>query len=598
MPLFTRSRQLPDTQQAAEENPTPDGSPDDAMDDVSDDTAGSGLRGWRDKYPAAAQGVAWATTGLAAFLVLFVLLLPNQLTLLTPGAFARIPAEALFGVALLLVLKPKARLVAAVVAGVVLGLLTLLKLLDMGFYSAFVRPFDLRLDWILLDDAVSFFSDSAGKNAAIAVVIAVVILAIALPVLTMLAVVRLSRLTVRYSAEATRTTFAVGTVWVACSALGVQFPGAQPVAATDAADLVHNRAVQVRAGIKEDRALAKEAADDKFRDTPADQLLTGLRGKDVIFAFVESYGRTALEHPETGQQVGAMLAAGDDRLRAAGFSSRSAFLTSPTVGGGSWLAHSTFASGLWLKNQQRYENITASDRLSLTGAFQRADAWRTVGIMPGVTRSWPEGRFYGFDKIYDSKHLGYQGPKFAWSPVPDQYSMAAFERLENSKPGRGPLMAEIILVSSHNPWAPLPRTIGWDEIGDGSVYDSIIKEGKSSKDVWKDPAKVRNEYRRSIEYSVGTLIDYVEKYGDDDTVLVFLGDHEPIPLVTENSPSRDVPISIVAHDPAVLDQIKGWKWQEGLKPSPTAPVLRMDKFRDRFLTAYGPQPGPAPAVKP
>ncbi|MFI9580627.1 sulfatase [Streptomyces sp. NPDC052236] len=598
MPLFTRSRQLPDTEQAAEENPTPDGSPDDATDDVSDDTAGSGRRGWRAKYPAAAQGVAWATTGLAALLVLFVLLLPNKLVLLTPDAFARIPVEAIFGVALLLVLKPKPRLVAAVAAGVGLGLLALLKLLDMGFYSAYVRPFDLRLDWILLDDAVSFFSDSAGRNAAIAVVIGVVVLAIALPLLTTLAVVRLSRLMARYSAEAAPATLVVGTVWVACSALGVQSLGTQPVASTDAADLVHNRAIQVRAGIKEDRALAKEAAVDAFGDTPADQLLTGLRGKDVIFAFVESYGRTALESPEMGPQVGAMLASGNDRLEAAGFSSRSAFLTSPTVGGGSWLAHSTLASGLWLKNQQRYENVTASDRLSLTGAFQRADAWRTVGIMPGVTRAWPEGKFYGFDKIYNSKQLGYQGPKFAWSPVPDQYSMAAFERLENSKPGRGPLMAEIILVTSHNPWAPLPKTIGWDEIGDGSVYDSIIEEGESTAEVWKDPAKVRNEYRRSIEYSVGTLIDYVEKYGNDDTVLVFLGDHEPVPLVTENSPSRDVPISIVAHDPAVLDQIKGWKWEEGLKPSPTAPVLRMDKFRDRFLTAYGPQSGPAPAIKP
>jgi hypothetical protein len=36
----------------------------------------------------------------------------------------------------------------------------------------------------------------------------------------------------------------------------------------------------------------------------------------------------------------------------------------------------------------------------------------------------------------------------------------------------------------------------------------------------------------------------------------------------------------------VLDAAAGWGWGSGLLPSPTAPVLRMDRFRDRFLTAY------------
>jgi len=46
---------------------------------------------------------------------------------------------------------------------------------------------------------------------------------------------------------------------------------------------------------------------------------------------------------------------------------------------------------------------------------------------------------------------------------------------------------------------------------------------------------------------------------------------------------------MVAHDPAVLDRISGWGWQKGLRPGPKAPVWRMNTFRDRFLTAYGPR---------
>jgi hypothetical protein len=49
---------------------------------------------------------------------------------------------------------------------------------------------------------------------------------------------------------------------------------------------------------------------------------------------------------------------------------------------------------------------------------------------------------------------------------------------------------------------------------------------------------------------------------------------------------HDVPITIVAKDPKVLDRISGWGWQDGLHPGAQAPVWKMDAFRDRFLTAY------------
>src|SRR5690606_33542939 len=105
--------------------------------------------------------------------------------------------------------------------------------------------------------------------------------------------------------------------------------------------------------------------------------------------------------------------------RAAGYASRSAFLTSPTAGGGSWLAHATFFSGLWIDNQERYGSLLTSDRLTLINAFRCAN-WRTVGVQPGTAQSWPEGEaFYGYDRIYTAEDLGYHGPQFGWSSMPD-----------------------------------------------------------------------------------------------------------------------------------------------------------------------------------
>lgn len=54
--------------------------------------------------------------------------------------------------------------------------------------------------------------------------------------------------------------------------------------------------------------------------------------------------------------------------------------------------------------------------------------------------------------------------------------------------------------------------------------------------------------------------------GDDKLVLIFVGDHQPAPVVSGDNPSRDVPISILTHDHAVLDRIAAWNWQVGLRP--------------------------------
>jgi hypothetical protein len=525
------------------------------------------------------------TTALAGLLVLVALVAPNQIGRLTPGAFLRIPVEGLLGVTLLLVLSGRARSIVAVLVGVGLGLLTILKIVDMGFYAVLARPFDLVLDWSLLGDAMGFLTASMSRTGAIGAVVAVELLAIAVLTLTTLSVLRLTRLAARHKDTTARAVAVLAVAWAACAMLGAQIVPGVPVASGSAADLVYHRALDVRAGLHDQQAFAAEAGVDAFRDTPGKDLLSALRGKDVIVAFVESYGRSAVEDPEYAAQVGAALDAGNRRLRAAGFASQSAFLTSPTAGGGSWLAHATFLSGVWISNQQRFRTLVSSDRLTLSSAFRRAN-WQTAVVMPGTTRAWPEGAFFGFDRIYAARDLGYSGPNFPMATMPDQYTLSAFQRLEHEMPDRPPLMAQIELTTSHAPWAPVPRLIGWDQIGDGSVFGPMAREGDQPADVYRNPARIRAAYTRSIEYSLNTLISYVETYGNDDLVLVFLGDHQPAPIITGEDASRDVPITIVARDRAVLDRISGWGWQDGLKPGPQAPVWRMSAFRDRFLTAF------------
>ncbi|MFF3408488.1 sulfatase-like hydrolase/transferase [Streptomyces sp. NPDC002742] len=579
--------------------------PDPAVGDVDGDGAVDGeeppgdeppvrgrWRGWRDRYPVAARTLAWATTLAAVALVLFALLMPTQSDKFRAAAFVRLPVEAIFGAALLIVLPRKPRIAVAVFAGLGLGVMTVVNFLDIGFNEYLGRGFNLVLDWSLFSDAQGYLQDTFGAGGALGIAALAVALVLAILALMTMSVVRLGNLAARNTESATRTTLILAIAWVTCAALGVQYAAGVPIASEHTMQALQFKAQQVRQTLRDEAEFAKISKKDNFANTPPSQLLTDLRGKDMIITFIESYGRSAIEDPVMAPGVDATLTAENSKLTQAGFAAKSGWLTSATYGGSSWLGHSTFLSGLWISNQQRYRTVTAGKHLTLTEAFKKTGDYDTVGVMPGIQKAWPEQKYYGIDKLYDANHLGYKGPKFSWSTMPDQYALTAFERLVHSKKHDKPLMSTIILTSSHQPWAPIPKTVPQDQVGDGTIYDAIEKAGNKPADIITSSPKSKVEYGKSIQYSVTSLIDYLVRYGNKNTVLIFLGDHQPIARVSGANASRDVPVSIIAKDPKVLDKIADWGWTDGLQPEHNAPVWKMNAFRDRFLTAYGSTPHP------
>jgi hypothetical protein len=532
-------------------------------------------------------GIAGVLTFLALVAVWVALVAPDQLGRLTPAAFARLPLEGLVVIALALVLPAASRSLLACVVGPILGLLVIVKVLNMGFFEAFDRPFNPIADGTYTGIGIETLRDSIGRTEANLLVAGAAVLGVAVLVLTTLAVLRLTRVAAGHRRWSFQAVTALGVVWVLCWALGAQVVSYAPIASSSAAGLAFHEVRAVQEGVQDHAIFADDIRHDRFRDTPPNQLLTGLRGKDVLLVFVESYGRVALQDPSFSPRVVAALDRGTRRLRSAGFSSRSAFLTSSTFGGISWLAHSTTQSGVWVDTQLRYNQLVQTNRLTLSGAFKRA-GWRTVGDVPSNNRTWPQGTsFYHYDELYDRRNVGYRGPTFSYASMPDQYVLAALQRLELAKRHRAPVFAEVDLVSSHTPWTRIPKMIDWGDVGDGSIYRSMPVAQLSRAELFGDLKRVRAAYGQSIEYTMNALVSFVQHYGDDNLVLVVLGDHQPSKIITGENPSHDVPISVIAHDPAVLGKIAGWGWGDGLRPSPQAPVWRMDAFRNRFLSAFG-----------
>lgn len=536
---------------------------------------------WRDR-PVGVVRAPSAVVTVAAFVVVWLALVaPDRIDDVTPAAFARMPVELLVLVTLGAVLPRVMRRPVSVVLGVLLTLLLVVRALDLGFSTVLDRRFDLLNDSYYLGPALGVLRDSSGTAATVGVVVGVLVLLAVLLVLLSGAVTRVAATAARHR----RTSIPVVTALAMVGAFSAAAGAGLATSATSALAVEQVRTVGT--DLADRRVFAREIATD---EAPPAGLLDRLRGKDVLLVFVESYGRVAVQGTSYSPGVTAVLDRGTAQLRAAGYGARTGFLTSPTFGGVSWLAHSTLQSGLWVDSQQRYDQLLTTRRETLTSAFARA-GWRTVFDVPSVAKDWAEGRrFYGFDALYGAGDVGYRGPRFGYATMPDQYTLAALRDRELTPGARRPVMAEIDLVSSHTPWTPLPRLVDWSAVGDGSVFDQMAKQGPSAAEVLADPVKVRAAYGASVQYTWQALVSWLVHYPDPNLVLVVLGDHQPHSYVTGAHPGHDVPISVIAHDPAVLASIDDWGWADGLRPPPDAPVWRMDTFRNRFLAAFSDDP--------
>jgi phosphatidylglycerophosphate synthase len=536
--------------------------------------------------PRTRRALRLAITVLSVVLVWGLLVAPDRILELTPAAFARIPVEGLVLVAIALVLPAWPRRIVAAIAGILFCLLTLVKILNAAFYLEIGRAFNPVFGWLDIPPAIGVVRDTIGStrtNIALAALwLGLILLFGAIIAATM----HITTVAARHRRDAVRGLAALTAVWALCAGLSVQLVQGSPVASASAAGLVVAQVRSTQAALRDQRRFEQALhRPDPEASIPASDLLTGLRGKDVIIDFVESYGQAAVQGSSFSRGVDAVLRRSTASLASAGWSARSAWITSPGFGGISQLAHSTLQSGLWVNTELRYADLVASRRFTLSDAFGKA-GWRTVSDSPEDDPVWPPGtRFYHYDKLYNRFNVGYHGPAFSYASMPDQYTYAELQRNELG-PGHKPVMAEIDTVSSHYPWAPLPAMVPWNKVGNGSIFDRMPARSESPLTVWRNASTVRQFFGRSIQYSLNALTSWVTELHDPNLVLILLGDEQPGSPITGAGASHKVPISIIAHDPSVFRQIASWHWQDGLLPGNSAPLELMDAFRNQFLGAF------------
>ncbi len=487
------------------------------------------------------------------------------------GAFALLP-------------RGRASVVAAGATAALVILFSVVGLGDTAMRMSLRRPLNLYLDFWLLGAARNLLVGVLGPALALLAGLAVVavIASLALGLAYLLVSIRVGR-----SVLSTRIGVLALVAFVSAGLTVERVPALAPHVDLPTVRLVRDQARRFAETRRERVEFADALAlyPGSYEDVP--ELLARLSGRDVILGFVESYGLTALHDPRYSPVVGPRLDDMERRVAEAGLHLASGRLVAASQGGLSWLGHGSLLSGLWLGNQLRYDMMLASGRETLIDDFRRA-GYRTVALMPAITMPWPEGERLGYDEIYAFRDIEYAGPPLNWVTMPDQFTWSFFqERIREA--GSGPLFAELGLISSHAPWTPiLPVLEDWDGIGDGAVFSRFEGAGERPEELWKDADRVRQHYARSVEYALHAMTAYAERYVDDRTLLIVMGDHQPAPLITGEGAVWDVPVHVISGDPALLEPFLAWGFEEGAwpDPDPELATLGMDHFRDWFVKAF------------
>lgn len=312
-----------------------------------------------------------------------------------------------------------------------------------------------------------------------------------------------------------------------------------------------------------DALLGREAATFAARPV-VEPDIAALKGSDVFVLFLESYGEVAYRLPEMAASVRARADQAGRALRAAGWHVVSGYFTSPTFGGGSWLAHSSFLSGVVVSHNRDYQLLLSSRRETFVRSFAQA-GYRTVALMPGLKLAWPEGQFYGYDKIYGAAAMGYAGPAFGWWRIPDQFTLDRFAEREMRAPDRKPLFVVFPTVMSHMPFAPVPPYVAdWSRAADPKAYAGPEAAPESTLGDWKG---ARGAYRRAVLYDIALVQGFLTEKAPKTALVMALGDHQPPGIVSGPDAPWLVPVHVFSRDESRLAAFRKLGFRDGFAPS-------------------------------
>lgn len=331
-------------------------------------------------------------------------------------------------------------------------------------------------------------------------------------------------------------------------------------------------------------ALPTSPAMDAALAAPPEVALAGLRGRDVQLLFLESYGMMAFEHPRVAPALAPARAQLAADIAASGRLVASASVRAATFAGASELSHLSLLSGIDLSDPLRHDLLLTSERPTLTTLFRRA-GYQSVGLYPALSWDWAERAYYGFDLFVDGRDLDYRGPELGYWKIPDQASLALFEHRHPLAADAPPRFLFFPTITSHLPFGPVPPyQPDWDRLRSSDPYG--VEATERLKNAYVDWLDMLPNYVGMFDYTYRWLGGHLQRPEPRESVMLWVGDHQPAASVSGEGTSWDVPVHIVTRDPALLARFVAQGFTPGLVPQ--GPALGgMHDLTTVMLRAFG-----------
>ena len=342
-----------------------------------------------------------------------------------------------------------------------------------------------------------------------------------------------------------------------------------------------------------DKVVPPSAAMEAAVAEPPEIALGALGGRDFTLMFLESYGAMAFDHPRVGPKLVPAREQLARDIAASGRLVASAFVRAATFAGASELSHLSLLSGIDLTDPLRHDLLLTTDRPTLTTVFGRA-GYQSVGLYPALSWDWAERAYYGFDLFVDGRDLDYRGPPLGYWKIPDQFTLARFDQLHPRGPDAPPRFLFFPTITSHLPFGPVPPyQPDWDRLVTDDPYGA--EESQRLLVSFVDWMDMLPNYVGMFEYTYRWLGSYLQRPEPRESVMLWVGDHQPASSVSGEGASWEVPVHIITRDPELLARFVALGFRPGLEPQ--RPTLGgMHDLTTLLLAAFHAAPDLAPVA--
>jgi len=105
----------------------------------------------------------------------------------------------------------------------------------------------------------------------------------------------------------------------------------------------------------------------------------------------------------------------------------------------------------------------------------------------------------------------------------------------------------------------------WNRIGDGSIFHRTKTLRFPIK--WPHFENATEAYGQSIIYDFELLRRYVTRFIDDGSLVIILGDHQPVAEVNGDSWEYGVPVHVLSKNPELVRPFITRGYQPGVRPN-------------------------------